>query len=170
MGRRLSRFFPAIFGVFLLSGCAAVSQKGYQPEPNPAPRDMRHYQLSIDPPIAADQVRIEVIYRDASGNCPVNQAGVQFAPERDGQGLRFQVALDMFRNQDGCQWQPNQLWIALQAGGNYNTRFSVPLALGRQVRWCRLNPEHGACMARESDIRSYKIPGGVHRVVVMHGR
>jgi hypothetical protein len=170
MGRCLSRFFPMICAAALLSGCAAVGQREYQPQPNPVPRDIRHYQLSIDPPIAADRVRIEVIYRDAGGACPVNQAGVQFTPKRQGQGLSFQVALDMFRNQDGCQWQPNQLRIALRAGGNYNTNFSVPLALGRQVRWCRLNPEHGACMARERDIRSYKIPGGVHRVVVMQGR
>jgi len=169
-----SRSLPALSAVLgallLLSGCVSVAQRDYQPAPNPIPRDIRHYQLSIDPPLPADQVRIEVVYRSEGDTCPVTQAGTQFRPERQGQSLSFQVPLDMFRNQDGCEWLPNQLWIALQAGGNYNTRFSVPLALGRQVRWCRLNPEHGACMARESDIRSYKIPGGVHRVVVRQGR
>ena len=142
--RSLPALLPVLSALLLLSGCVSVAQRDYQPAPNPIPRDIRH--------------------------CPVSQAGTQFRPERQGQGLSFQVPLDMFRNQDGCKWLPNQLWIALQAGGNYNTRFSVPLALGRQVRWCRLNPEHGACMARESDIRRYKIPGGVHRVVVMQGR
>jgi len=150
MAPGLSRSLPALLTVLcallLLSGCVSVAQRDYQP------------------------ARIEVVYRSEGDTCPVTQAGTQFRPERQGQSLSFQVPLDMFRNQDGCEWLPNQLWIALQAGGNYNTRFSVPLALGRQVRWCRLNPEHGACMARESDIRSYKIPGGVHRVVVRQGR
>ncbi len=169
MAPGLSRSLSVICALLLLAGCVSVAQRDYQPTPNPLPRDLRHYHLSIDPPLPADQVRIEVVYRSEGENCPVNQAGTQFSPEQRGQGLEFQVALDMFRNQDGCQWQPNQLWIALRAGGNYNTRFSVPLALGRQVRWCRRNSEHGACMARESDIRSYKIPGGVHRVVVLQG-
>ncbi len=166
MGMRLPL---ALAGLLVVTGCATTSGPDYRPEPNPAPRDLRAYQLRLDPPLPAERVRVEVVYRATKAECPVTQAGVQLTPEARGQSLRFQVALDQFTD-PRCGWQANQLWIALRAGDNYRTRFSVPPALDQQVRWCRLNPEHGTCLARQKDILDYKVPGDVHRVVITRGQ
>ncbi|QJX01727.1 hypothetical protein HML84_03825 [Alcanivorax sp. IO_7] len=117
----------ALAGLLVVTGCATTSGPDYRPEPNPVPRDLRAYQLRLDPPLPAERVRVEVVYRATKAECPVTQAGVQLTPESRGQSLRFQVALDQFTD-PRCGWQANQLWIALRAGDNYRTRFSVPPA------------------------------------------
>ncbi|MCC4309056.1 hypothetical protein LL252_10785 [Alcanivorax marinus] len=152
-----------------LGGCVTAPAGDYQPSPNPAPRDLRAYQLRIDPPLPPEQVRVEVVYRAGKPECPVTQAGTLVTPERQGQSLVFRVALDLF-NDPRCGWQANQLFIALRAGDNYLTRFSVPPSVDQQVRWCRLNPQHGTCLARESDILRYRVPGEVYRVVITRGQ
>ena len=166
MGMRL---IAALAALLALGGCVSPAGPDYRPEPNPAPRDLRAYQLRLDPPLPAEQVRVEVVYRATKAECPVSQAGVRLTPEQHGQSLLFRVALDQFTD-PRCGWQANQLWIALRAGDNYRTRFSVPPALNQQVRWCRLNPEHGTCLARQRDILNYKVPGDVHRVVITRGQ
>lgn len=152
-----------------LGGCVTAPASDYQPHANPAPRDLRSYQLRIDPPLPPEQVRVEVVYRASRPECPVTQAGTRVTPRRQGQSLVFDVALDLFTD-PRCGWQANQLFIALRSGDNYLTRFSVPPSVDQQIRWCRLNPQHGTCLARESDILRYQVPGEVHRVVITRGQ
>ena len=165
MGSCVGPPVSVLLAALVLSGCVSVPTGGHAPRPNPAPSDLRAYQLRLDPPLPPEQVRVEVVYRATRPECPVSQAGTMVAPQQRGQGLEFEVALDLFTD-PRCGWRANQLFIALRAGDNYRTRFSVPPTVDRQIRWCRRNPEHGTCLAREHDIRDYKVPGPVHRVTI----
>ena len=57
LSRSLSALLTVLCALLLLSGCVSVAQRDYQPAPNPIPRDIRHYQLSIDPPLPAPMER-----------------------------------------------------------------------------------------------------------------
>lgn len=162
-------FITVLMASLLLAGCITAPSASYQPPANPNAHDSWHYRLNIDPPLPSDQVRVDVIYTAAKAGCPVSQVGLQIDPQSRGKSLAFDVMLDQF-DDPRCDWRANQIWIALGKHDGYRTRFSLPVGSAPLVRWCRLNPEHGACMAREDDIRAYKVPGTVHKVSILRGQ
>ncbi|ASK34293.1 hypothetical protein CEK62_07825 [Alcanivorax sp. N3-2A] len=158
--------WPLLLLPLLLSAC--VSPPAFQPTPNAVAHKRWQYQLRIDPPLPASEVRVDVLYSAGNTSCPVGEVGFQIDPHEQGQNLRFDLLLDQFQDSE-CDWRANQIWIGLGQDSGYATRFSLPIGSAPQVRWCRLNPQHGACMAKESDIRAYQIPGNVHRVMILRG-
>lgn len=153
----------------LLSGCVTTPVGSYQPPANPAADDPWHYRLAITPPLPADQIQVDVLYEAQNPHCPVPEVGLRLTPEQQSEALTFDVLMDQFRDPQ-CDWHANQIWIALGQAGGYTARFSLPIGSAPQVRWCRLNPQHGACFAREADARAFKVPGTVHRVRVLHDK
>lgn len=164
---RLARYGFSGSLLLLLNACVTVPP--FQPTPNPDAHKYWPYQLHIEPPLPAQEVRVDVLYTAGKATCPVSEVGLQIHPHQQGDALRFDVPMDQF-NDDECNWRAHQLWIGLGQESGYTTRFSLPIDSDLQARWCRLNPAHGACMANQSDIRAYNIPGSVHRVTVVRGQ
>lgn len=164
----MARIGLSILLALLITGCVTSPVTSYQPTPNPQAKDRWHYQLNIDPPLPADQVRVDVIYTATQSTCPVSQVGLRIDPGQRGQNLTFDVLMDQFTD-PRCGWHANQIWVGIGKTSGYGTRFSLPVGSAPQVRWCRLNPQHGACLSAEDDIRAYKVPGLVHKVTVLRG-
>lgn len=153
--------------MLLLSACVATPV--FQPTPNHAAHKRWHYQLRVEPPLDAGETRVDVLYTASKATCPVSQVGLRIDPTAQGGALHFELLLDQFQD-ERCGWTASQIWIGLGKANGYATRFGLPIGSAPQTRWCRLNPEHGACMAKESDIRAYNIPGAVHRVTILRGQ
>ncbi len=163
----------ALLAAALLAGCVTLPSSSYQPPANPDASDLWRYRLAITPPLPADQVRVDVLYEAARPTCPVSQVGLrinpqQLHPQQQGQALTFDVLMDQFKD-PRCDWHANQIWIALGKQDGYRARFSLPVGSVPQTRWCRLNPQHGTCLAQEEDVRAFKVPGTVYQVTILRG-
>lgn len=166
--RHTKAFFILLLAASLLAGCVTLPSSPYQPPANPDASDLWRYQLAITPPLPADQVRVDILYEAGKPTCPVSQVGLRINPQQHGQVLAFGVLMDQFKD-PRCDWHANQIWIALGKQDDYRARFSLPVGSVPQTRWCRLNPQHGTCLAQEKDVRAFKVPGTVYQVTILRG-